>query len=50
MDDLAKGAEQAAKDFGVVVKKLESESAAKFEEDIRAMSKDCDLVVTTFPT
>jgi basic membrane protein A len=49
MDDLAKGAEQAAKDFGVVVKKLESESAAKFEEDIRAMSKDCDLVVTTFP-
>ena len=49
MDDLAKGADQAAADFGVTVKKLESESAAKFEEDIRAMSKDYDLVVTTFP-
>ena len=49
MDDLAKGADKAAADFGVTVKKLESESAAKFEEDIRAMSKDYDLVVTTFP-
>lgn len=49
MDDLAKGAEKAAKDFGVTIKKLESESASKFEEDIRAMSKDYDLVITTFP-
>lgn len=49
MDDLAKGADKAAADFGVTVKKLESESASKFEEDIRAMSKDYDLVVTTFP-
>jgi len=49
MDDLAAGADRAAKDFGVTVKKLESESAAKFEEDVRAMSADYDLVVTTFP-
>lgn len=48
MDDLAAGAERAAKDFGVEIKKLESESAAKFEEDVRAMSEDYDLVVTTF--
>lgn len=49
MDDLAAGADRAAEDFGITVKKLESESAAKFEEDIRAMSADYDLVVTTFP-
>lgn len=49
MDDIAKGVEKAEKDFGVKVKKLESESAAKFEEDIRAMSADYDLVLTTFP-
>lgn len=49
MDNLAAGAERAEKDFGITVKKLESESAAKFEEDIRAMSADYDLVVTTFP-
>lgn len=49
MDDLAKGVDKASEDFGVEVKKIESESAAKFEEDIRAMSKDYDLVITTFP-
>ncbi|MDR3338311.1 MAG: BMP family ABC transporter substrate-binding protein [Treponema sp.] len=50
MDDLASGAEKAARDFaGVSIKKLESESASKFEEDVRAMSKDYDLIVTTFP-
>ena len=50
MDDLAAGADRAAKDFpGVSIKRLEAESAAKFEEDIRAMSRDYDLVVTTFP-
>ena len=49
MDDLAAGADRAEKDFGVTVKKLESESAAKFEEDVRAMSADYDLVITTFP-
>jgi basic membrane protein A len=48
MDDLAAGADRAAKDFGVTVKRLESEPA-KFEEDIRAMARDNDLVVTTFP-
>ena len=48
MDDLASGAERAANDFGVEIKKLES-SQASFEEDIRAMSADYDLVVTTFP-
>lgn len=48
MDDLAAGAARAEADFGITVKKLESESAAKFEEDVRAMSADYDLVVTTF--
>jgi basic membrane protein A len=50
MDDLASGADRAAKDFpGLTIKRLESESSAKFEDDIRAMSRDYDLVVTTFP-
>lgn len=49
MDDMAKGADRAAKDFGVEIKKLESISAANFEEDIRAMSKNYDLIITTFP-
>lgn len=48
MDDLAKGADKAATDFGATIKKLESASAADFEEDIRAMAKDYDLIVTTF--
>lgn len=50
MDDLAKGADKAAKDFGVEIKKLESAEASKFEEDVRAMSKaGYDLIVTTYP-
>lgn len=50
MDDLAKGADQAAEDFGVEIKKLESAEASKFEEDVRAMSKaGYDLIVTTYP-
>lgn len=48
MDNLAEGADKAAQEFGVTIKQLESESAAKFEEDVRAMSADYDLVVTTF--
>ncbi|WP_243099467.1 MULTISPECIES: BMP family ABC transporter substrate-binding protein [Clostridia] len=49
MDDLAKGADQAAEDFGVEIKKLESAEASKFEEDVRAMSKaGYDLIVTTY--
>ena len=48
MDDLAAGAERAAKDFGVEVAKLES-STEKFEDDVRAMAKEgYDLIVTTF--
>lgn len=50
MDDLAKGADKAAEDFGVEIKKLESAEASKFEEDVRAMSKaGYDLIVTTYP-
>ncbi|MEG0107290.1 MAG: BMP family ABC transporter substrate-binding protein [Lachnospiraceae bacterium] len=50
MDDLAKGADKAAEDFGVEIKKLESAEASKYEEDVRAMSKaGYDLIVTTFP-
>lgn len=49
MDDLASGADQAAEDFGVEIKKLESAEASKFEEDIRAMSKaGYDMIVTTY--
>lgn len=50
MDDIAAGVARAEKDFGVEVKKIESESAAKFEEDVRAMAgAGYDLVITTFP-
>ena len=50
MDDLAKGADQAAEDFGVEIKKLESAEASKFEEDVRAMADaGYDLIVTTYP-
>lgn len=49
MDDLAQGVEKAGEDFGVEIKKLESVSAAKFEDDIRAMSKNYNLIITTFP-
>ena len=48
MDDMASGAERAAKDFGVELKKIESEPAS-FEEDIRVMSEEgYDLIITTF--
>lgn len=47
MDNLAAGADRAAADFGVEVRKLESD-AANFEEDVRAMSADYDLIITTF--
>lgn len=50
MDDLAKGADQAAEDFGVEIKKLESAEASKYEEDVRAMADaGYDLIVTTYP-
>lgn len=49
MDDLASGADRAAEDFGVEIKKLESAEASKYEEDVRAMSKaGYDLIVTTY--
>lgn len=49
MDDLAKGADKAAEDFGVEIKKLESAEASKYEEDVRAMADaGYDLIVTTF--
>jgi len=49
MDSIAEGADRAAADFGVEVKKLESASAANFEDDIRAMAEaGYDLIITTF--
>lgn len=49
MDDMAVGADQAAADFGIEVKKIESIDAARFEDDIRAMAKEgYDLIITTF--
>ncbi len=50
MDDLAKGADQAVKDFDVELTKLESAEASRYEEDVRAMSEEgYDLIVTTYP-
>lgn len=50
MDDLAKGADKAAEDFGVEIKKLESAEASKYEEDVRAMAEaGYDMIVTTYP-
>jgi basic membrane protein A len=48
MDDLAKGADKAAADFGVEIKKLESASAANFEEDVAHGKSGLRPVVTTF--
>ncbi len=50
MDNLAEGLDKAEEDFDVIIKKIESDNAAKFEEDIRAMAKDgYELIITTFP-
>ncbi|MBC8254111.1 MAG: BMP family ABC transporter substrate-binding protein [Ardenticatenia bacterium] len=50
MDDMAAGLDQCAADYGFEIKKLESESAAEHEEDIRAMAREgYDLIMTTFP-
>ena len=49
LDNLAEGALRAERDFGVTLVKVESDTPARFEEDIRAVSADADLVVTTFP-
>ena len=49
MDSIAEGADRAAAEFGIELKKLESASAANFEDDIRAMSEaGYDLIITTF--
>lgn len=50
MDAMSAGADRAAADFGVEVKKLESASAADYEANIRAMSAEgYNLIITTFP-
>lgn len=50
MDDMAAGLDKCASDYGLEVKKLESESAAEHAEDIRAMaSEGYNLIMTTFP-
>jgi len=49
MDSMAHGLERSAKDFGFEVKKIESDTSAKYEEDIRGMAKEgYDLILTTF--
>ncbi len=48
-DALKGGLEKAAKDFGVEIKTLESDSPAIHEEDIRAMAiEGYDLIIGTF--
>jgi basic membrane protein A len=50
MDDMARGLARCESEHGVKVKKLESISPGRFEEDIRAMAQEgYDLVMTTFP-
>ena len=50
MDDMARGLARCESEHGVTVKKLESISPGRFEEDIRAMAQeDYDLIMTTFP-
>lgn len=49
VDDMGRGAEEAAADFDVELKTLESESQATHEEDLRAIAQDgYDLIITTF--
>ena len=49
MDQMSQGADQAAKEFNVEVKKVESINAAGYEDDIRAMSQEgYGLIITTF--
>jgi len=50
MDDMAAGLDRCASELGLETKKLESESAAEHEEDLRAMAREgYDLVISTFP-
>ena len=50
VDAMFAGAKRVESDFGVTVKTLESEDAAAYEDDIRAMADEgYDLIITTFP-
>jgi basic membrane protein A len=50
MDDFARGLDQCAEIQGYSIKKLESISPDRFEEDIRAMAQEkYDLIITSFP-
>lgn len=50
MDDMARGLARCESEHGLTIKKLESISPGRFEEDIRAMAQEgYDLVMTTFP-
>jgi basic membrane protein A len=49
-DDLQKGLDRAALEFGVQTKSIESADPAQHEENIRAMAEEgYDLVIVTFP-
>jgi len=50
MDDMAAGLDQCAADYGFEIKKVQSDSAAEHEGDIRVMAREgYDLIMTTFP-
>lgn len=50
MDDMAKGLERCAEDFGFETKTFESIEAAGHEDDVRAVAAEgYDLIFTTFP-
>lgn len=50
MDDMARGLERCADDFGFETRRIESVDTAGYEEDIRAVAADgYDMVFTTFP-
>ena len=49
VEDMAIGAARAEQDFNIVLSLLESSSPATFEEDVLAMARANDLVITAFP-
>ena len=49
IDSMFAGADRAEEDFGITVKRLESEDPAAYEEDLRAMAKaGYQLIICTF--
>ena len=48
VQDMYEGAHRAADEFGIELQLLQSDTPATFEEDVRAMAANNDLVITSF--